>query len=334
MSGLLESVGLLMGRDPVRPRPEQMTPACRDLTAFKRTPEQVRARKALVQQEKANPKASRYWRNWRWASIILVNVVFIVSFQFDIQMIEGALTAARVFGFHFADLNSSVQVMLAHKNVVVNLLIGTATVFAIYIVIGGRTFCSWVCPYHLLSELAEKLHVRLAANKLVSDHKLHRGTRTVLFVAFSLLAFVTGYTVYETINPVGIVSRALTYGSVVGLVWVGLLLILEVVWSRRFWCRYVCPIGLIYGIAGIVSPVRIRHDASKCFHDGNCRRVCLVPHVLDMTKLGHSKDVVSSIGADCTRCGMCVDVCPTGALSFEVVGVTQPNQPQAQEQRA
>lgn len=331
MRGLIESVGLLLGREPIRPTPEQMTPACRAMTDFKRTKEQLRLRKAAVQAEKAHPKISHVWRNRRWASILIVNLVFVVSFHFDVQLIEGALTAARVFGFHFADLNSSLQVMLAHKNVVVNLLIGTATVLTIYLILGGRTFCSWVCPYHLLSEWAEILHLKLADKKLVRDHQLQRGTRTVLFVVFSGLAFVTGYTVYETINPVGIVSRALTYGSVVGLTWVGLLLVLEVVWSRRFWCRYVCPIGLIYGMAGIVSPVRLRHDATACFHDGNCRRVCLVPHVLDMTKLAHSKDVISTIGADCTRCGMCVDVCPTGALAFEVVGVTQARRPTAQE---
>lgn len=334
MKKIIESIGMLLGRDPVRPTLEEMTPECREMTAFKRSPEQLRARKAAIKAENANPAVSHYWRNWRWATLILVNIVFVVSYRLDIQMIEGALTAARVFGFHFADLNSSLQLMLAHKHVVINLLIGTLTVLGIYLVFGGRSFCSWVCPYHLLSEWAEKLHLKLADKKLVTDHKLHRWTRGILFIVFSALAFFTGYTVYETINPVGIVSRALTYGSIFGLIWVALLLGVEILWSRRFWCRYVCPIGLIYGIAGIASPVRIRHNAVNCLHEGKCRRVCLVPHVLDMTKIAHSKSVVSTIGADCTRCGMCVDVCPTGALSFEVVGVSRPIDSPARERSA
>jgi len=40
--------------------------------------------------------------------------------------------------------------MLAHKHIIVNLFIGTATVFVLWAVLGGRSFCSWVCPYHLL----------------------------------------------------------------------------------------------------------------------------------------------------------------------------------------
>ena len=36
----------------------------------------------------------------------------------------------------------------------------------------------------------------------------HRGVRTVFWVIFALMAVVTGYTVFETISPTGIVSAA------------------------------------------------------------------------------------------------------------------------------
>ena len=334
MIRLFESLGLLLGRAPAKPTSDDMSADFRDLLAFKKSPAERQRRKEAIREEREHEVVSHKWRIRRWASIVFISLIFVVSYHLDVQMVEGALTAARVLGFHFADLNSSLQVMLAHKEVVVNLLIGTATVFLIYLVLGGRAFCAWVCPYHLLSEWAEMLHLRLAARGWVKDHEVHRGTRTVLFGVFAVLAFVSGYTVFETVNPVGIVSRAVTYGTVGGLAWVGLLLALEVAWSRRFWCRYVCPIGLTYGIAGIVAPVRIRHDARQCLHEGKCRQVCLVPHVLEMTKLGFGRDVVTSIGADCTRCGMCVDVCPTGALAFSMAGVSKPEGESAEEASA
>jgi ferredoxin-type protein NapH len=326
----IEDVMMMLGRKPEMPTPAVQSPALRDLLAFKRTPEERAKRKAYIKEEIAHPKQSNWWRNVRWASIIVTNLLFVVSYKLDIQMIEGAMTASRVFGFHFADLNSSLQVMLAYKEVLVNLLIGTVTVYALYIFLGGRTFCAWACPYHIVSELAEMLHLRLAKAKIVKDHPIHRGTRAVLYVVFALLAFVTGYTVFEWINPLGIMSRALIYGSVVGLIWVGILLLIEIFWSRRFWCRYVCPIGLTYGMAGFVSPVRIRYNATLCYHEGKCRQVCLVPHVLDMTKLGYGKDVATPIGADCTRCAKCLEVCPTGALQFQIVGVSAPDRPKSE----
>jgi ferredoxin-type protein NapH len=220
-----------------------------------------------------------------------------------------------------ADASSALQVMLAYKEVMINLVIGTATVVFLWWLVGGRAFCSWICPYHLLAEWAEMLHLRLAGLGLARDAAFHRGLRAVLWVVFMLLALVTGYTVFEYVNPVGILSRALVYGPTFALLWVVFLLGVEVFFSRRFWCRYVCPIGLTYGFIGATSPVQVKYDLSKCLHEGECRKVCMVPHVLEMTKMGYASDTVQYIAADCTRCGMCVDVCPQKALDFTIRGL-------------
>ena len=110
-------------------------------------------------EERKHHKPPERWRRRRWAVLIAVNLLFVLSYQLDIQMLEGALTASRFVGFHMADLNSALQVMLAFKEVLINLLIGTITVLVFWWLLGGRTFCSWVCPYHLVAEWAEMLHV-------------------------------------------------------------------------------------------------------------------------------------------------------------------------------
>lgn len=266
---------------------------------------------------------SHKWRNRRWAVLIATNLLFVFSFWLDIQILEGALTASRFVGFHLIDLNSALQVMLAHKHVIVNLFIGTFTVFLLWVLLGGRSFCSWVCPYHLIAEWTEALHLKLVEKKIVTDHEFHRGTRTVFWVLFALMALLTGYTIFETISPTGILSRALIYGPGLALGWVFLLLLFEVFWSRRAWCRYVCPIGLTYGAVGTLSPLQISYNVEQCFHEGDCRKVCLVPHVLDVTIKGRAAEESMGLGPDCTRCGLCVDTCPTGALRYEVKGLSK-----------
>lgn len=318
---LSKSLIIMLGREPVKPRPEEYSEAARCLHESKRAHKRSKDDNAAVQHAVHAASKVHRWRNRRWLTLLLVNLIFVVSYRFDVQLVEGALTASRVIGFHFADLNSALQVTLAFKTILINLIIGTSTVLFMWWLLGGRSFCSWVCPYHLLAEWAEMLHLWLAGRGWVKDHPLDRRLRAVLYVVFAVLAFASGYTVYETISPTGIVSRALIYGPTWALGVVFILLAVEVFYSRRMWCRYMCPIGITYAVVGAVSPLRVVYRPEDCHHEGACRKVCLVPHVLDCTKKGFATDVKVGLGADCTRCGLCVDSCPTEALRFEVLGL-------------
>jgi ferredoxin-type protein NapH len=323
MKALWESLRVLFGGEPRRHAPQEYTPEAQRIHLVKRGEKLTREKIAEIERQHHETGRQHRWRKRRWAVLISVNLLFVLSYWLDIQILEGALTASRFIGFHMADLNSALQVMLAFKEVLINLLIGTLTVFVMWLLLGGRTFCSWVCPYHLLSELGEKIHLKLAEKKWIKDHPLDRRLRTVLYVIFALLALVTGYTVFETINPVGILSRALIYGGGLALLWVAFLLLLEIFYTRRGWCRYACPIGLTYGMVGAISPLQIKYTLPDCQHEGECMKVCLVPHVLECVKKGRAPAEEVFLGADCTRCGMCVETCPTNSLNFHVRGLSK-----------
>ncbi|WP_303908111.1 NapH/MauN family ferredoxin-type protein [Thiohalomonas denitrificans] len=319
MNLLFESFAQLIGRAPRKPTKEEIKPAAQKIHFYKRGEKLDREEaRALHAAHKSNK-----WRNRRWVTLIAINLLFVVSYKLDIQLLEGALTASRFLGFHMADLNSSLQVTLAFKEILLNLVIGTVTILLLWLLLGGRTFCSWVCPYHLVAELAEKIHVKLVDSKIIKGYDFHRGVRTFLYILFALLALVTSYTVFEFFSPTGILSRALIYGPGLALVWVGALLLFEVFVSRRAWCRYVCPIGMTYGLVGLFSPMRLVYDLDGCQHEGECRKVCEVPHVLEPVIKGRATDRSVPIGADCTRCGLCIDTCPTGSLRFEVKGLSK-----------
>src|SRR5574343_1721348 len=161
-----EQIKIMFGWDPTKP--ETISERAKEVHVLKRMTNKQDLQAAKAHQ-RAHHETSNKWRNRRWATLIFANLLFTLSFALDIQILEGALTASRFVGFHLIDLNSALQVMLAHKHIINNLLIGTGTILVGWALLGGRTFCSWVCPYHLLAEWAEKIHRRLAEKKLVFD---------------------------------------------------------------------------------------------------------------------------------------------------------------------
>jgi ferredoxin-type protein NapH len=256
------------------------------------------------------------WRNIRWAILLFFNLLFFASFFFDIQILEGTLSGSRLLGFHLIDPLAAFQIILASKIILVNLIIGVVTIFLIYLMFGGRSFCSWICPYHWLAELGEIIHQILIKKNIIKTHTFDRKIRYYFYGFFLVLALITGYTVFETINPVAIISRFMVYGPSLMLLWVVALLIFEILYSRRAWCRYFCPVGVSYQLIGLLSPLRIKWNNKNCSNCKRCLGVCLVPHVLtDSVNQGKSEYVNSSA---CTRCGLCVDICDDEALGYGV----------------
>jgi len=256
------------------------------------------------------------WRNIRWAILLFFNFLFFASFFFDIQILEGTLSGSRLLGFHLIDPLAAFQIILASKIILVNLIIGVGTIFLIYLMFGGRSFCSWICPYHWLAELGEKIHQTLIKKNIIKTHTFDRKIRYYFYGFFLVLALITGYTVFETINPVAIISRFMVYGPSLMLLWVVALLIFEILYSRRAWCRYFCPVGVSYQFIGLLSPLRIKWNNENCSNCKRCLGVCLVPHVLtDSVNQGKFEYVNSSA---CTRCGLCVDICDDEALGYGV----------------
>ena len=258
----------------------------------------------------------------RWLVIISIHLLFFLSFKIDIQILEGTLNGSRFLGFHLIDVFTTLEVFAATYHMPVNMIIGTVSILIVYLLIGGRTYCSWVCPYGLLSEIGEKLHSILVQKKIIQERTFDYRIKYIFWGIFLTLAFTSGYLVFELFNVVGILSRFIAYGWSVALAWVVAVFLIEVFFARRAWCKYICPIGTTYGFVGVVSASRVEWNDS-CDHCMVCHDVCFENQVLEITKskydkqreeLGIKKEIVAS--GDCTLCGRCIDVCHVDALHY------------------
>lgn len=263
------------------------------------------------------------WRLWRWMSVIALHLIFFLSFFIDVQVLEGTLNASRFLGFHMIDLFTTLEVFVAEHHIPINLVIGTATIGVFYLLIGGRTYCGWVCPYSLVADVAEDLHVKLVQKKIIKEKRFSPRLRFVFFGLFLALSAISGVIVFESINVVGILSRAIVYGWSLALIWVFIIFLVDVLYSKRAWCSYVCPVGTTYGFLGWVSATRVEWN-DNCDHCMACHGVCPEPHILELTKskydAGREEKGIkkqSILSGDCTLCGRCIDVCHSDALKYD-----------------
>ncbi len=76
----------------------------------------------------------------------------------------------------------------------------------------------------------------------------------------------------------------------------------------RFWCRYVCPLGALLGLAAKYPVVRLRRNAGAC----NDCRLCLADCQGGASPGGQWRP------EECFYCFNCQSDCPPGAIRFEL----------------
>jgi ferredoxin-type protein NapH len=193
--------------------------------------------------------------------------------------------------------------------------IGAGIVLAIYLIAGGRSYCSWVCPVNPITDLAAWLRRRLGIDKGLV---LRPATRWwVLGMAVAVSA-VTGSIAWELVNPVTAVWRAAVFGAGLGLISVVAIFLFDLFVARNGWCSHVCPVGAFYGLVGKATLLRVAAPGrARCDDCLDCFAVCPESHVIAPAlrgdKTGQGPVILSG---DCTACGRCVDVCPERVFAF------------------
>ena len=93
-------------------------------------------------------------------------------------------------------------------------------------------------------------------------------------------------------------------------------IVVELFWGHRVWCRSICPLGGFYEVVGKVGLVNVHMDHDACIGCKKCQKACLCdPEILDAAIAG--EDTIVRAG-DCMVCGRCIESCPTKALSLKI----------------
>ena len=191
----------------------------------------------------------------------------------------------------------------------------------------GRRVCGWLCPFGLLQELLHWPAKRFLKFRLPRAPFFFRYTKIFVLLLFVVLLPVLltdgfGYGApyfCELICPAGTIMAAAPLllvneslrtlaGSLLALkIAVASFIVAASAISHRFFCKYLCPLGAIYGLFNHIALQRLVYMKNNCNNCGTCAGVC-------------------SMGADprvprhrmeCILCGECAKTCAHAALFIQ-----------------
>ena len=197
-----------------------------------------------------------------------------------------------------------------------SVLIGSAIVAGFYILVGGRSYCSWVCPVNIVTDTSNWLRVKF---KIKPSSQIKRSMRYWVLAMTIIVSFATGTLAYEFVNPVSIVHRSIIFGfGLMGYI-ILIIFLYDLIIATRGWCSHLCPMGAFYGLIGKGSLIRIRaENRDNCDSDcKDCFKICPEPQVITPALRGKEKNKGPVIlSGDCTNCGRCIDICPESVFKL------------------
>jgi ferredoxin-type protein NapH len=234
----------------------------------------------------------------------------------EIWILKGNLASSLLFDtVPMTDPFLLLQILAAGFIPITTVVLGAIIVTAFYLLVGGRAYCSWVCPVNIVTDTANWLREKLG---IKTSTRFTRNTRYWMLGMVLVLSAVTGNMAYELLNPVSMVHRGIIFG--VGIAWtvvIGIFLF-DLFVAKRGWCTHLCPMGAMYGLIGKFSPIRVRADQrSACDDCMECFAVCPEPQVIKPALKGADKGIGPVIlSGECTNCGRCIDICSVEVFNF------------------
>ena len=194
-----------------------------------------------------------------------------------------------------------------HPSGLIIFLIACATALVV-----KKGFCSWVCPFGLLSDIFAKIHFRVFNRTLGLNKWIDTPLRSVKYLLAGFFFYYIFYKMplpaieqfihspYNRFADIQMLAFFTDISPLAFKVMLGLVVMSFVI--PYFWCRYLCPYGAVLSVLGFLSLGSIQRDPGLCTRCGACENHC--PGKIEIRQ----KQRIRS--PECSACLTCVTVCP------------------------
>ncbi len=264
---------------------------------------------------------SKLWNNYRYIILrrfiqIGILVLFFGANAWGWKILEGNLSSSVLFGvIPMSDPYAVLQMVVAGAVIASDLLIGVGVVALFYFLIGGRAFCSWVCPINMVTDSANYLRRVFDIDRAQLERSpISRNSRYWILGLSLIVSAFMGIAAFEFISPISMLHRGIVFGMGFGWAAIGMIFLFDLFVLKNGWCGHICPLGGFYSLIGKFSFIKVHHIEENCTLCMKCKIVCPEKQVLHMI----GKESLPVLSGECTNCARCIEVCDDDALEFSV----------------
>ncbi len=260
------------------------------------------------------------WANYKYLVLrrltqLTLLFLYFAGNAYGWKVLRGDLSNSLVMGsMPLSDPFAILQILATGATVGMNALVGAVIITLFYGVIGGRAFCSWVCPVNMVTDLANWIRRKLYFDKIERKVWASRNIRYYMLGLALIVSAISGLAAFEIISPITMLNRGVIFGFGAGAGLLVSIFLFDLFVLKNGWCGHICPLGGVHAIIGKYNVIRVDHNSDNCTLCMKCKEVCPERPVLHM--VGKRSEFVADI--ECTNCGRCVDVCDDDALEFNI----------------
>ena len=179
--------------------------------------------------------------------------------------------------------------------------------------LAGRAFCGWMCPIGTLqdflanfsSRLFGNMKIKLAGNKVHLPYKISPRNdawlRSLKYMILAVILLASTFAIYPPLREICPARALLSFQLTTPLLWSVLIaFVITSMANRRFWCKYLCPLGAVLAPFNKFAPLRLVLNQDSCTSCRRCDSACPMD-IPDLTNNLRS--------AECIECLECQETC-------------------------
>ena len=250
----------------------------------------------------------------RFSQVLAVFFIFLIPVlnKWDIRIVTGTFYSLSLGKLDIVDPALVLQTLLLTKELHFPLLLA-GMIPLIFTLFFGKVFCSWICPFNFLAEYADKVHQKIRPQPIgIKNHNPKPHYFWLVFGSIVTIVAISGIPFITLISMPGLISGQVAdlvfYGAIgVELGLVVIILLLEIFFWPRFWCKYACPVGAALALFRGKNTLSIQYDAHICADKCpvNYKKVSLCNDACPL----HLNPRQKGLYPYCYNCGACIEAC-------------------------